>query len=86
MNDRDTFMTMENLTPELRAKLSKFCEIERWHRAFLSAYATPPRSVSRRCWDAAFREVPLTAEETRIYRELSLENRNANIPAGPPAA
>lgn len=83
MNDKDTFMTMEHLTPELRAKLSRFCEIERWHRAFLSAYATQQRSLSRRCWDAAFREVPLTAEETRIYRELSLENHNANIPVRP---
>ena len=81
MEAKDSYMTMENLTPELRTKLSKFCEIERWHRAFLSAYATQPRSLSRRCWDAAFREVPLTAEETRIYRELSLENYNAHIPA-----
>jgi len=83
MSERDTFMTMENLSPELRTKLSKFCEIERWHRAFLSSYATQPKAISRRCWDAAFREIPLTAEETRIYRELSLENRNANIPVRP---
>ena len=83
MEKRNTYMTFEHLKPELREKLSRFCEIERWHRAFLSSYATRPRSLSRRCWDAAFREVPLTAEETRIYRELSLENRNANIPVRP---
>ena len=76
-------MTIEHLSPELRDKLSRFREIERWHRAFLSAYATQPGSLARRCWDAAFREIPLTAEETRIYRELSLENRNANIPVRP---
>ena len=63
-------MTMENLTPELREKLSKFLEIERWHRAFLNAYATHCESVSHRCWEAAFSEVPLSAEECRIYKEL----------------
>ena len=71
-------MTMENLTPELREKLSKFLEIERWHRAFLNAYATQNEAVSRLCWEAAFREVPLTPEESRIYREISSPTRRCH--------
>ena len=71
MNAFDSHVTMEDLQPELREKLSKFLEIERWHRAFLTSYATRnDDTVSRRCWDAAFREVPLTPEESRIYREF----------------
>jgi hypothetical protein len=72
MEAGDTYMSMKNLTPELREKLSRFLEIERWHRALLSAYATPPESVTRRCWDAAFREIPLTPEEKRIYEDFKV--------------
>ena len=66
-------MTIDKLTPELREKLSKFCEIERWFRAFLTASGTSPDSVSRLCRDAAFREIPLTPEETLIYQEIALD-------------
>lgn len=67
-------MTIERLTPELRDKLERFCEIERWHRAFLTASPDLNETIPSRSWEAAFREVPLTAEETRLYRELYLEH------------
>lgn len=71
MDPTDTYMTMDNLTPELREKLSRFLEIERWHRALLNSYATKCDHISRKSWEAALSEVPLTPEERRIYSELN---------------
>lgn len=78
MNERPTKIDPNDLTPELRAKLNKFCEIERWHRAFLAASPAANGSIHRRSWEAAFREIPLTPEETRIYQQLIFEYRTVH--------
>ena len=75
METRNTNMTMENLTPELREKLSKFLEVERWHRALHDSYATKCDQMSRRCWEAALNEVPLNTEERKIYGQLNSSAR-----------
>ena len=73
----DSFNIMNELPPQTRERLSRFLEIERWHRQLLSAYATPPDgSITRRCWEAAYREVPLSATETRIYKQLQARSPN----------
>jgi hypothetical protein len=77
MDTRDTYTMMGALNPELREKLSKFFEVESWHRALLNSYATKCDQISRRCWEAALNEVPLNPEERRIYRELNSSGRTS---------
>jgi hypothetical protein len=76
MDTRDTNITMENLTPELREKLSKFLEVERWHRALHNSYATKCDHISRLCWEAALSAVPLNTEERKIYKQLNATARS----------
>ena len=68
---------MVKITPELRMKFLKFHEIYGFTKEKLQSEGASGSVVAEKVWEAAQKEVPLTANELRIYKmHVALQSVN----------
>ena len=68
---------MDSITPELRGKFLRFREVYEFTLEKLQLEGASGSVVAVKVWEAALREVPLTAEELRLYKmHVALQSVN----------
>ena len=68
---------MDEITPELRGKFLHFHEVYEFTREKLQEEGASGFVVAAKVWEAAQREIPLTADELKIYKmHVALQSVN----------